>query len=210
MKKLFTLIAMLCMVAFAVPSMAIDMDDDGEQFQGGVNVYLENAAFDSTYLEHAFGAEGTITYEDFNADGSLGAIGEYGKIAGSADIVAAQISMQRQENDTDINFCNKEEIYLRDYEYFYDYNYNYNDNYQNEERVDAEVPVAGEYDLRGQEQTWFSGMEFDTGYGTVQMIQQGVQSGMSAVFTQSPTLDLNNVNFPEMNFEGNGSEEVPR
>lgn len=201
MKNFFAILAMICMVAIAVPASAIDMDDDGEQVQGGINIYLENAAFESIMLEDAFGASGTIVYEDFNADGSIGALREYGKIAGSADIVAAQASFQAQENDTDINFCNKEEIYFRDYDYLYDYSY-YDDYYQNEERVDIDAPVAGEYDLRGQTQTWTNAMQFDTGYGVVNMLQQGTQSGMSAVFTQQPGLNIGEITVPEMNFQG--------
>jgi hypothetical protein len=186
MKKLFAILAMICMVAIASPAMAIDMDEDGEQFQGGINIYLENAAFESVRLEHAFGAEGTIVWDDFNAEGGIGIIGEYGKIAGSADIVAVQASMQRQENDTDINFCNKEEVYMQEQDNYYSNGYDY-------DYFRGESPMDGTYELLGQNQTWMSGMEFDTSFGQVTMIQQGVQNGISARFTQTPQLDLNGI-----------------
>ena len=174
MKKLFAILAMICMVAISAPAMAIDMDEDGEQFQGGINIYIENGAF---------------------------AIGE-DLAAGSANIVAGQASMQYQENDTDINFCNKEEVYMQEQDNYYYNGYDY-------DYFRGESPMEGTYELKGQNQTWHSEIRFNTGYGMAEMIQHGEQNGMSATFTQTPQLDLNGIaNQAEYFFDGGPQKDI--
>ena len=157
---------MICMVAIAAPSMAIDLEmdyDDMNQFQGGVNVYIEN---------------GAATIGDM--------------AAASANIVAGQLSFQSQrvdDFDQDFQFCNKEEIYFRDYGNNY---YNNDDVY-----MDADAMTNGKYELKGPSQEWYQRITFSTGYGMAEMVQQGTQNTVSLTIEQTPNLDLNGVEFPD-------------
>ena len=155
MKNFFAILAMICMVAIAVPAMAVQVDTGdyywngydyidrpSNQFQGGINIYIENGAADLPITE------------DLAAKGS-------------ANIVAGQASRQEQENRGEIRFCNKVESYDRDY------------NYNNDDYHDLDFPSGGDYKVTGQEQTWHQELRFNTGYGMAEMIQHGTQSGMS-------------------------------